>query len=152
MSNCMAEYNLLRNLEVGDLVTEDESLWFTALKTSERRIFHEGRPRSGDVLMHKDRRHFLPMKKYRQRLPRTPEEEFPFEISCILFMSPECTQDRGVAIKKESGGVFWRYFTCFCDSWDSGHGDSKDPFYVLIFGRQDPEELPTKNESGCLIS
>ncbi|TRY71582.1 hypothetical protein TCAL_09061 [Tigriopus californicus] len=151
MSSCTIEYNLLAELEVGDEVNQDVSVWFSALKTSERRIYHEGRPRPGDLLMHKDRRHFKPMKQYRQRLPRSPDEEFPFEISCVLFISPESSADRGVAIKKESGGVFWRQFTCFCDSWDSGHGDSKDPFLVMIFGRRQVELVNTQADPSCML-
>ena len=64
-----------------------------------------------------------------------PGDRFEEAISGWCVLSPENPTDRKFEFTTLEGGVGDTYIKCHFKTGNSGHGNAKDPIYIIVWGQ-----------------
>merc|ERR1712106_258623 len=135
------EYQMMRNLEVGDEVTDDIVEAYNTLIHGPRHLKHAGRPKEGDSVLFTRHTSWTSVDHWFKRsIPGYENHDdntqtFDEDITAYAFFSPEAEDERDIKIELLEGGVGHVSMEFRCRSADSDHGRENDPVCIVVFGQ-----------------
>jgi len=131
----LGDYALLRSLDEDDEVTRKIVEAFDAVKRSSFLVHSEGRPSTGGKILLKESYVLRPGSTVNIKYPEDAEDaKNGPQIAATLVLSPELKCDRALKCIMK-GGVGSRKFDLEVRCSDPKCFDTKDPFWVIAFGK-----------------